>query len=102
MMEILTFCVLYYHIFIFLVLVVVGIDYIFGINLFEDVRLAIDKPVGTVYICIEFFMAIAAVFGYMHGSIAIFSALWAVTIVLIVSLLLALCLYTLQKFLKLE
>lgn len=101
-MDIITFFVIYYHVFFVCSSVIISIDYIIGSNLFRDIRNFLDAPVTMVYIFIEFMMILAAGIAYSIGSTAIFSALWIITVLMIVSVIISVLMFIAHRILDIE
>lgn len=102
MMEIITFFVVYYHVFFLCGAVVIGIDYILETEVFAELRKALDKPYFSFLIFVEVCMAIAAAYGYMTNSLLIVSTLWVISVILVFTVLFGIVVYALHKLLDLE
>lgn len=101
-MEIITFFVVYYHVFFISSAVVIGLDYILETDVFAGVREAMDTPYCSFLIFVECCMAVMAVFGYFTNSVPIMSTLWIMSIVLIGTVLFSIVVYVIHKLLDME
>lgn len=101
-MEIITFFVVYYHVFFISSAVVIGIDYILETEVFADVREAMDKPFCSFLIFTECCIAIAALVGYLTHSVAIMSTLWVISLILVITVLFTIIVYAVHKLLDME
>lgn len=101
-MEILTFFVVYYHVFFISSAVVIGLDYIFETDVFAGVREAMDAPYCSFLIFVECCMAIMATVGYFMNSVPIMSTLWMITIILICTVLFSIIVYVIHRLLDME
>lgn len=96
-MAVLTFFVLYYHVFFVSTMFVLGMDYVFEVNLFEDVRKLLGSDLCISFIVIELLMAIAASVGLYIGSTIIMSILWVCTVCLICAIMLLALIHILME-----
>lgn len=87
MLELITFFVAYYHVFFICSAVVIFLDYVLEIDIFKDLRELMDSTVCFLYIGIELCIGFAFGAAYITGSTAVMSALWIITVVLILSVL---------------
>lgn len=101
-MEILTFFVVYYHVFFISSAVVIGLDYVFETDIFSGVREAMDTPYCSFLIFVEICMAIAGSVGYFMNSVPIMSTLWMITLVLIGTVIFSIVVYAIHKLLDME
>lgn len=101
-MEVLTFFVVYYHVFFICSAVVIGLDYILETDVFNDLRALLDKPVCSLFIFIEICIGAAFVAGYVMNSTLIMSTLWVMSVILAVSVLFSIVVFALHKLLGLE
>lgn len=101
-MEILTFFVVYYHVFFISSAVVIGLDYILETDVFASVREAMDTPYCSFLIFVECCMAVTGVVGYFMNSVPIMSTLWTITLVLIGTVLFSIIVYAVHKLLDME
>lgn len=102
MMEIITFFVVYYHVFFIISAVVIGIDYLIGSEIFSELREEMDKPLYSFLIFAEFCIAISSAIGYVMNSVLILSTIWVVTVILILTVLFSIIVYAVHKFLDME
>lgn len=102
MMEIITFFVVYYHVFFISSAVVIGIDYIMDTEIFSALRDEMDKPFCSFLIFTEFAMAITALYGYLTSSVLLMSALWVISIILVCTVLFTIVVYAVHKLLDMQ
>ena len=99
-MTVLSFLVVYYHIFFLCAVVAMSIDYMFEFEVFDDIREVMDKPIGSFYIFVEICIIAAFIFAYVTNSTAIMTTLFAITLLLIACVVLFLVIYMAHRLLN--
>lgn len=102
MMEIITFFIVYYHVFFIGSTVVICIDYLFDLGIFTSLHEVLDKPVVTIFVLIEVCMVFAFFIATMSNSTLIMSALWIISVILLIAVLLTVIMFILHKLFDLE